>query len=142
MALPGITIKDPLPEDLTTVSTGALPREVDLLVFQNVLNELTGLTIRERAERVKALSEVLSPDGVIVITEPADMVNSTEMRQTVQELAMSGLEVIAPMPPGWTKTCNSQHCWSFVEKPPLQPTRSDGDGRLVQGGIPLPQYGY
>ena len=119
----GITIKDPLPEDLTTVPIGALPREVDLLVFQNVLNELTGLTIKERAERVKALSEVLSPDGVIVITEPADMVNSIAMRQTVQELTFSGLFVSAPCPPGWTKTCNSQHCWSFVEKPPLKPTR-------------------
>ncbi len=119
----GITIKDPLPEDLTTVSTGALPRDVDLLVFQNVLNELTGLTVRQRAARVKVLSEVLSQDGVLVITEPADMVNSTTMRQTVQELAMSGLDVIAPCPPGWTKTCNSQHCWSFIEKPPLRPTR-------------------
>ena len=119
----GITIKDPLPDDLITVPIGALPREVDLLVFQNVLNELTGLTIKDRAARVKALSEVLSQDGVIVITEPADMVNSIAMRQTVQELAMSGLVVSAPCPPGWTKTCNSQHCWSFVEKQPLRPTR-------------------
>jgi hypothetical protein len=119
----GITIKDPLPEDLTTVPIVALPTEVDLLVFQNVLNELTGLTTREKAERVIALSEVLSPDGVIVITEPADMVNSLEMRQTVQELARSGLVVTGPCHPGWTKTCNSQHCWSFVEKPPLKPTR-------------------
>ncbi len=119
----GITIKDPLPDDLTAVPIVALPTEVDLLVFQNVLNELTGLTTREKAERVIALSEVLSPDGVIVITEPADMVNSLEMRQTVQELARSGLVVIGPCHPGWTKTCNSQHCWSFVEKPPLKPTR-------------------
>ena len=119
----GITIKDPLPDDLTAVPIVALPTEVDLLVFQNVLNELTGLTTREKAERVIALSEVLSPDGVIVITEPADMVNSLEMRQTVQELARSGLAVIGPCHPGWTKTCNSQHCWSFVEKPPLKPTR-------------------
>lgn len=121
--LTGITITDPLPEDLTTVPTGALPHGIDLLVFQNVLNELTGLTIRQRAARVKALSEVLSPDGVIVITEPADMVNSLAMRQTVQELAISGLTVISPCHPGWTKTCNSKHCWSFIEKPPLQPTR-------------------
>jgi len=119
----GITINDPIPEDLTTVALGTLPHEVDLLVFQNVLNELTGLTINERAARVKELSEVLSPDGVIVITEPADMVNSIAMRQTVKELAMSGLAVIAPCHPGWTKTCNSQNCWSFVEKPPLRPTR-------------------
>ncbi len=119
----GITIKDPLPEDLTTVPAGALPRDVDLLVFQNVLNELTGLTVRQRAARVKVLSEVLSQDGVLVITEPADMVNSTIMRQTVQELALSGLVVIAPCPPGWTKTCNSQHCWSFIKKPPLRPSR-------------------
>ena len=119
----GITITDPQPYDLTTVPIETLPHEVDLLVFQNVLNELTGLTIRERAVRVKALSEVLSPDGVIVITEPADMVNSLAMRQTVQELALSGLNVIAPCHPGWTKTCNSKHCWSFIEKPPLRPTR-------------------
>jgi hypothetical protein len=121
--LAGITVKDPIPEDLITVPIRALPREVDLLVFQNVLNELTGLTIKERAARVKALSEVLSPDGIIVITEPADMVNSTSMRQTVQELARSGLVAIAPCPAGWMRTCNSQHCWSFIEKPPLRPTR-------------------
>ncbi|MEI6293215.1 MAG: small ribosomal subunit Rsm22 family protein [Methanomicrobiales archaeon] len=121
--LAGITVKDPVPEDLITVPIGSLPREVDLLVFQNVLNELTGLTIKQRAARVKELSEVLSPGGVIVITEPADMVNSITMRQTVQELARSGLVVIAPCPAGWTKICNSQHCWSFVEKPPLRPTR-------------------
>ena len=119
----GITIKDPLPDDLTAVPIRALPTDVDLLVFQNVLNELTGLTIREKAERVIALAEVLSPDGVIVITEPADMVNSSELRQTVKELAMSGLVVTAPCHPGWTKTCNPRHCWSFVEKPPLKPTR-------------------
>ena len=119
----GIVIKDPVPEDLTTVPIGVLPSQVDLLVFQNVLNELTGLTIKERAARVLALSEVLADDGVIVITEPADMVNSIAMRQTVQELALSGLVVLSPCPPGWIKTCNSQHCWSFVEKPPLRPTR-------------------
>ncbi len=121
--LAGISVKDPIAEDLTTVSIEDLPHEIDLLVFQNVLNELTGLTIRERAARVKAISEVLSPEGIIVITEPADMVNSTAMRQTVQELAKSGLSVIAPCPAGWTRTCNSEHCWSFVEKPPLHPTR-------------------
>jgi hypothetical protein len=119
----GITVNDPLPENLTTVPTNALPRDVDLLVFQNVLNELTGLTIRERAARVKTLSEVLSPEGVIVITEPADMVNSIAMRQTVQELTFSGFVVTGPCPQGWTKTCNSQQCWSFIEKPPLRPTR-------------------
>lgn len=121
--LAGISVRAPIAEDLTTVPIEALPHEIDLLVFQNVLNELTGLTIRERAARVKAISEVLSPEGVIVITEPADMVNSTAMRQTVQELVKSGLGVIAPCPDGWTRTCNSQHCWSFVEKPPLHPTR-------------------
>ena len=89
--LAGITVRDPIADDLTTVPIEALPHEIDLLVFQNVLNELTGLTIRERAARVKAISEVLSPEGVIVITEPADMVNSIAMRQTVQELAKSGL---------------------------------------------------
>ncbi len=119
----GITVKDPLPGDLTTVSTRSLPGNVHLLVFQNVLNELTGLSIRERADRVKALSEVLAPDGVIVITEPADMVNSIEMRQMVQELGLSGFEVIGPCPQGWIKNCNSRYCWSFIEKPPLRPTR-------------------
>lgn len=121
--LTGIDIKDPLPADLTTVSVDDLPRDVDLLVFQNVLNELTGLSLREKASRVNTLAEVLSPDGVIVISEPADMVNSVAMRQTVRELAMSGLVVFAPCPPGWMKNCDPRNCWSFIEQPSLRPTR-------------------
>ena len=119
----GITIKDPIPGDLTTIPIEDLPREVDLLVFQNVLNELSGLTIAERVARVKDLSQVLSHDGVIVITEPADLVNSLAMRQTVQQLAFSGLVVIAPCHHSWMKSCDSRQCWSFIGKPPLRPTR-------------------
>jgi Mitochondrial small ribosomal subunit Rsm22 len=119
----GVNIRPPVPEDIRTISPSHLPEGIDLLIFQNVLNELTELTAAERAEKVAAIAFNLSTDGVIVIIEPADMVNSIALRETVRELGKGGLNLIAPCPPMGTKTCHTDRCWSFVEKPPVRPTR-------------------
>jgi len=122
----GIEIRPPVPEDLCMVNPTVLPKGIDLLVFQNVLNELTTLTPAGKADKIAAIAGNLSPDGVVVIVEPADMVNATTMRETVRELTKKGLEVFAPCPPKGVRTCHPDRCWSFVGKPPVRPTRLMG----------------
>jgi hypothetical protein len=119
----GVHIRPPVAGDLRVIPPDDLPRGIDLLIFQNVLNELTSLTLEQKAKRVTALSAVLSAGGVMVISEPADMANSIALRQLVQELSRQGMTVIAPCPPVGPRTCRTDRCWSFVEKPPVRSTR-------------------
>ena len=110
--------------DIRNPDTAGLPRNIDLLVFQNVLNELSALTATERAGLVAGFADVLSPTGVILIVEPADMANSVGLRELACELSRkSGFSVISPCLPGATRRCRPERCWSFVEKTPVVPTR-------------------
>jgi SAM-dependent methyltransferase len=110
--------------DIRNIDREALPREIDLLVFQNVLNEISELTIPGRAQLVANLSDVLSSTGIVLLVEPADLANSVGLRELAGELSQKhGFSVISPCPRGGTRTCRPEHCWSFVEKSPVRPTR-------------------
>ncbi len=110
--------------DIRNIDPGILAGNVDLLVFQNVLNEIPDLNLSERAKRVSSLSEVLSPGGIVLIAEPADLTNSVGLRELTCELSRNyGFSVISPCIRGWTKNCRPERCWSFVEKSPVRTTR-------------------
>ncbi|HTY16041.1 MAG TPA: class I SAM-dependent methyltransferase [Methanoregulaceae archaeon] len=110
--------------DIRNPDAGRIPGNIDLLVFQNVLNELSGLTIPERAGIVGRFAELLSPTGIVLIVEPADLSNSVGLRELAAVISRkTGITVISPCLPGSTKQCRPERCWSFVEKSPVLPTR-------------------
>jgi SAM-dependent methyltransferase len=119
----GIDVKAPIIADLRSLPSREIPDAIDLLVFSSVLNEMSDLSVDERAALVLSLSEKLVDDGTIVIMEPADLVNSTEMRKMVLRLAEKGLTIHSPCTFLWGATCRPTSCWSFEEKEKIQPTR-------------------
>jgi len=119
-----VNINPVIEGDISNIDKETLPRDVDLLVFQNVLNEMSDLNPADRATLVNNLSEVLSPNGIALIVEPADLSNSVGLRELAGELSRRyGFIVISPCIPGWTRSCRPERCWSFVEKSPVRPTR-------------------
>ena len=87
--------------------------------------EIQDLNLSERAKRVSSLSEVLSPGGIVLIAEPADLAElGAGLRTLPCELSRNyGFSVISPCIRGWTKNCRPERCWSFVEKSPVRTTR-------------------
>ena len=132
--VPRTRIEEPVQGDLRSFDPEHLPREVDLLVFGNVLNELRGIPVGERAALVERISGTLSPSGTLAILEPADLENSLALRRLSVELARRGLTVYAPCTPLWSTVCTPDRCWTFREGPPITPPRlmvrlgASGDG--------------
>ncbi len=117
----GVTIEKPIKADLTSLNVADLPGDIDLMVFSNVLNELN-IEMEKKAEIVLAMSNKLAKDGNIIIIEPADKVNSTEMRKLVVMLMKKGLNVYSPCSFIWCAQCNPESCWTFEEKVDIVPT--------------------
>ncbi|MDD1719846.1 MAG: small ribosomal subunit Rsm22 family protein, partial [Methanoregulaceae archaeon] len=117
-----VTVTRPVACDIRGVKAGDLPGPADLIVFQNVLNEMEGLTPERRAEVVSDLAASLSPGGAVLIVEPADKVNSIELRKTVRKLFASGFSLHRPCIFLWGSRCTNERCWTFVEKSPIHPT--------------------
>jgi hypothetical protein len=120
---PGITIHDPLQMELLDPEAGKLPASLDLIVIQNALNEMEKAKKGYGAEILLILSTLLSSDGSIIVAEPADMENSTGLRRIVYQALKKGLSIYSPCPSFWGLSCRAESCWSFIEKPPLAPTR-------------------
>lgn len=117
-----VTIHPPIQADLAAIRIEDLPPSLDLIVFQNVLNEMTGLTMQEKGMLVREFSGALSPDGSMVLAEPADMVNSVDLRRIAYQASGKGLSIHAPCRFLWGSPCNPDRCWSFVQKPSIRPT--------------------
>ncbi|TGC06746.1 hypothetical protein CUN85_12695 [Methanolobus halotolerans] len=118
-----VQVKEPTKADISSLDTDSLPEKIDLMVFSNVLNEIKFLSIREKAGLVKKMSEKLNPDGSILIIEPADKVNSTEMRKLAVSLKSMGLSIYSPCSFIWGSGCNPAECWSFEQQKDIAPTR-------------------
>ncbi|MBN2109509.1 MAG: methyltransferase domain-containing protein [Methanosarcinaceae archaeon] len=118
-----VRIMEPIKADIKRLDTVFLPDGIDLIVFSNVLNEVKELSVHEKAALVKKISEKLSPDGNILIIEPADKVNSTEMRRMVILLKGMGLGIYSPCSFIWGTGCDPAECWSFEQQKDITPTR-------------------
>ncbi|MEN6444392.1 MAG: small ribosomal subunit Rsm22 family protein [Methanoregula sp.] len=116
-----VTIEPPIKADITGDIHNQLPEEIDLMVFSNVLNELTG-SIQERAEIVVGLAGRLAPDGSILIVEPAEEVTSSGLRSLSLALKKQGLSIYSPCSFIWKTNCTPDRCWSFVTAPSIRPT--------------------
>ena len=120
---PDAQIAEPLQGDLMSFDPDALPGEMDLIVFANVLNELRKLRAGEKAALVGKVARVLAADGTILITEPADLENSVALRILTGALEKEGLFLYAPCTFLWNTACRPDQCWTFREAPPVSPPR-------------------
>ncbi len=116
----GLRIEQPQLTDMIALQD--IPDHLDMLVFSMVLNELK-ISPEQRAKLVLRYAERLAHDGTVVIVEPADLVNATEMRRTVVHLLDQGLFMYAPCTFLWGTRCHPVSCWSFAEKESIHPTR-------------------
>ena len=117
-----VVLHPPVKSDITDTGSMDLPPKIDLMVFSNVINELSGLSVNERAGLVMDYSRHLAPDGTILIVEPAEEVTSTGLRILSLALKKSGLSVYAPCTYLWGTNCTPNRCWSFTTTPSIKPT--------------------
>jgi hypothetical protein len=115
-----VSLKPPVKTDLIAFDPASLPDKIDLMIFSNVLNELSDSATDDREEIVTRLSERLAPDGSILIVEPADEENATRMRSLTVELLKKGLSIYAPCSFIWGSTCTAPRCWSFETAPAIR----------------------
>jgi SAM-dependent methyltransferase len=117
------SIRPPKKADITSPDVTGIPEKIDLMIFSNVLNELPDITMESRAEIVARMAESLSPDGSILIVEPADEENATRMRTLTVALAAKGLNIYSPCTFLWGTPCTAPRCWSFETAPAIRLTR-------------------
>jgi SAM-dependent methyltransferase len=118
-----VSVKPPIKADITRPEAAALPEKIDLIIFSNVLNELTDVPMDTRVAIVERIAERLAPDGTILIVEPADEENSMQMRTLTVELRKRGLSVYAPCSFIWGTPCTAPRCWSFLSAMHIRKTR-------------------
>jgi len=117
------SIKPPVRADLTTLDPAQIPQQVDLMIFSNVLNEISDVSLDQRADLVMKFVERLSPDGTILIVEPAEEETSTQLRMLSLALKKRGLTIHSPCSFIRGTNCMPDRCWSFVTAPSIRPTR-------------------
>jgi hypothetical protein len=117
------SIKPPIMADIMLFDPARIPQQVDLLVFSNVLNELSSASPEQRADLVMKFAERLSPDGSILIVEPAEETTSTQLRILSLALKKRGLAIHSPCSFVWGTNCTPDRCWSFISAPSIRPTR-------------------
>lgn len=108
--------------DVSNVETSSGPSEIDLLVLSNLLNELPG-DAGQRADVVRRWTNNLAEGGMVLLVEPADLANSTALRDVQRELIGLGLHLHYPCRHLWGSGCGPVQCWSFEERPMIRPTR-------------------
>jgi hypothetical protein len=117
-----VSIKPPVMADITTSDPVKIPRQADLVVFSNVLNELGATSPELRADLVMRYAETCAPDGTILIIEPAEEAVSTQLRVLSLALKKRGLTIHSPCSFIWGTNCTPDRCWSFVTAPCIRPT--------------------
>jgi SAM-dependent methyltransferase len=120
---PGVRIETPLAADLTTISTDRLPIVSDLIVFSNVLNEIPSATTDERVAILRRYASLLADDGTLVLTEPADLANSSALRRVAlaASTGADALTLYAPCTFLWGRQCSVDRCWSFIDYGTIHP---------------------
>ena len=120
------SIKPPIRADLTTLDPAKIPQQIDLMIFSNVLNEISDVSPDQRADLVMRLAGRLAPDGTFLIVEPAEETNSAQLRLLSLALKKRGLTIHSPCSVIWGTNCTPDRCWSFATTRNIQPTRLMG----------------
>jgi hypothetical protein len=117
-----IRVEAPLREDLVTIPDARIPYDLDLIVFSNVLNELSGMSMNERASILQRYSAHLKQQGTLLVIEPADRENAIPLRTIVRTATATGdLNLYAPCTFVWGSHCKTERCWSFDTFGMIQP---------------------
>ncbi|MDH7509723.1 MAG: small ribosomal subunit Rsm22 family protein [Methanolinea sp.] len=111
----------PLQKDIRFLETDDIPSSLDLIIFQNVLNEIPSRNPAEKGDLVRKFATNLSERGSILLVEPADLDNSQELREVASSASGKGLFIHAPCRFLWGQACRGERCWSFETKPPIKP---------------------
>jgi len=98
-----------------------LPEKITLITFQNVLTEMSSLSVYEQAELVLRYALNLSEDGFIIIIEPAEFRHSTKLRELQTILIKNGFYVRSPCKYIRKEICNPDKCWTFCSLPKIEP---------------------
>ncbi len=119
---PSVRIEPPLQDDLATLPDLRIPDTLDLIVFSNVINELSGTTIGERASVLQKYGTRLEQQGTMLVIEPADRENAVQLRNTVRTATREGeLNIYAPCTFVWGSRCRTERCWSFASLGTIRP---------------------
>ncbi|RPI40003.1 MAG: methyltransferase domain-containing protein [Methanoregulaceae archaeon] len=118
-----VSVKPPVREDIAALDPVISPQHADLVVFSNVLNELSDKSPEQRADLVMRYADRLAPDGTILIVEPAEEAVSTQLRVLSLALKKRGLTVHSPCTYMWGTNCTPDRCWSFITARCIRPTR-------------------
>jgi SAM-dependent methyltransferase len=118
-----VSVKPPLKADITASEPAKIPQRADLLIFSNVLNELSDKSPEQRADLVMDYAGRLAPDGTILVIEPAEEAVSIQLRRLSLALKKRGLSIHSPCSFVWGTNCTPDRCWSFVTAPCIRPTR-------------------
>lgn len=110
-----ITLNEPVHAPLEKAKTR---KDADFIIFSNVLAELRSPP-PERAGVIERTASS-SKNPVIIIIEPADLVNSKALRITQNALIRKGFNVFSPCTPIWGLGCSCSDCWSFYEPGNIQ----------------------
>ena len=118
-----VSVKPPVKADITASEPMKIPQQVDLLIFSNVLNELSDKSPEQRADLVMHYAGKIAPDGTVLIIEPAEEEVSTQLRVLSLALKKRGLNIHSPCTFVHGTNCTPDRCWSFVTAPAIRPTR-------------------
>ncbi len=106
----GIFINKPI---LAPVEKANSPHDADLIIFSNILAEMSAPPA-QRADVIERLASG-SKNPTIIIIEPADLVNSKALRITQHALVKKGFTIYSPCSFIWGVRCSGEDCWSFQE---------------------------
>ncbi|VVB89563.1 Mitochondrial small ribosomal subunit Rsm22 [uncultured archaeon] len=90
------------------------PLDADLIIFSNVLAEMSAPPAQRAAAVERLASESRNP--TVLLVEPADLVNSKALRVTQNALIKNGFTVYSPCTFLWGAVCTGGDCWSFREE--------------------------
>jgi len=116
-----VILHPPLEADIRTLESEDLPPSLDLIIFQNVLNELPTPSPEGKGALVRKYAGALSGRGSVLLVEPADRDNALALRRVAASAAGEGLFIHSPCHFLWGTPCTSERCWSFVEADPILP---------------------
>ncbi|NYT05528.1 MAG: class I SAM-dependent methyltransferase [Methanomicrobiales archaeon] len=114
-----VTVHPPVAADIRVPPAG-IAGPFDLITCSNVLNELPE---GDRAPLLQAYARLLSPGGLLVCIEPAEMRTASLLRRCALALHGNGLYIRAPCRFLRGTPCRAERCWSFVTHPPVAATR-------------------
>ena len=95
----------------------------DVIICANMINELSSLDVNGKTDFLLNLSKHLTADGNLVVLEPADLDNATQLRKISCNAKEKGLTIYAPCNDIRGVPCKVSPCWTFRSYADIKPTK-------------------